>query len=266
MSELNIKSETIDKAIEIIEESTKESRAMIDKKSANGINKLFDLISATPIGIKAEVYIAEREYKLKEAMENMKKKYDKIPKKYRVEPSSYIALKGINELNYCLDEEHLKKMFENILISDMDNRNKSKVLPGYIEIIKQLNKSDAEFLKLLKSSTPNKNGLYMISLYKENRWGCEWVSGNYLVTNWKEIQLNENYEIEKICNVSNIVLDNLIRNRLVEIPNDYKFSFIELYEKIFECAKKDIHCDEIKYKASVLKITDFGKNFIDICI
>lgn len=53
---------------------------MIDKKSANGINKLFDLISATPIGIKAEVYIAEREYKLKEAMENMKKKYDKIPK------------------------------------------------------------------------------------------------------------------------------------------------------------------------------------------
>lgn len=266
MSEVNIKSETIDKAIDIIEESTKESRAIIDKKSANGINKLFDLISATPIGIKAEVYIAEREYKLKEAMENMKKKYDKIPEKYRVEPSSYIALKGINELNYCLDEEHLKKMFENILISDMDSRNKSKVLPGYIEIIKQLNKSDAEFLKLLKNSTPNKHGLYMISLFVENKWGFEWVSGNYIVTNWNEIQMNKEYEIEKICNASNIVLDNLIRNRLVEIPNNYNFCFEELYEKIFEYAKKELNRDEIKYKPRVLKITDFGKNFIDICI
>ncbi len=61
---------------------------------------------------------------MKKELEKMQAKYDNIPQEYQVEPSSYIALKGVNELNYALEEDHLKEMFENILISDMDSRKK----------------------------------------------------------------------------------------------------------------------------------------------
>ena len=79
----------------------------------------------------------------------MQAKYDNIPVEYQVEPTSYIALKGVNELSYALEEEHLKEMFENLLIADMDSRKQSKVLPAYIEIIKQLNKDDAKLFKTI---------------------------------------------------------------------------------------------------------------------
>ena len=160
MPDLNIKSGTLDKGIDLIADSTKETRNILDNKTAGGLNKLLELLKSTNIGIKMDTYIAERPYKLEKAMKKMKEKYDKIPDENKIEPSSYIALKGIQELNYCLDEEHLKEMFSNLLVSDMDSRNKNKVLPSFIEIIKQLNKADAEFLTLL-----NENGNSLSKLF-----------------------------------------------------------------------------------------------------
>lgn len=126
MGDSPINTDTIDKAIDIVGESTKEIRKEIDKTAAKGVNKLAQLFWASPIGRKADIYIAERPYKMEIELKRMQAKYDCIPAKFQVEPSSYIALKGVNELNYALEEEHLKEMFENILISDMDSRKKVK--------------------------------------------------------------------------------------------------------------------------------------------
>lgn len=56
----------------------------------------------------------------------------------RVESSINIVGTTIESLKYNLDEEHIKDMFTNILISDMTKDKKEKVLPAYIEIVKQL--------------------------------------------------------------------------------------------------------------------------------
>lgn len=146
MQELPINTDTINKSIDIIDESTKETRKELDKISAKGVHKLSQLFWASPLGGKADVYIQERPYKLKKALEEMQAKYDLIPTEYQVEPSSYIALKGVNELNYSLEEDYIKEMFQNLLIADMDSRKQNKVLPAYIEIVKQLRIEDASFL------------------------------------------------------------------------------------------------------------------------
>lgn len=163
MQEIPINTDTVNKSIDIINESTKETRKELDKTAAKGFKKLAQLFWDSPIGIKAEVYIQERPYKLQKALEEMKAKYDAIHAECQVEPSSYIALKGVNELNYCLEEKHIKEMFQNLLISDMDSRKQNKVLPAYIEIVKQLSKEDALFLQNFNNT---KKDFFAVALIK----------------------------------------------------------------------------------------------------
>lgn len=185
------------------------------------------MLWASPIGIKADVYIKERPYKLQKALEEMQAKYDLIPTKYQVEPSSYIALKGINELGYCLDEEHLKEMFQNILLSDMDSRKKDKVLPSYIEIVKQLSKRDAEFLKLIYNY-----GESLCSIILKIK--TEGIEGNinidkYIIYGYKR---HNNTTLYSTLKLDNLVIDNLIMHRLIESTYDTYYTYLMLKKNI----------------------------------
>ncbi|MCI8965569.1 MAG: DUF4393 domain-containing protein [Clostridia bacterium] len=263
MPDLNIKSETLDKGIDLIADSTKETRSILDNKTAGGLRKLLELLKSTNIGIKMDTYIAERPYKLEKAMKKMKEKYDKIPDENKVEPSSYIALKGIQELNYCLDEEHLKEMFSNLLVSDMDSRNKNKVLPSFIEIIKQLNKADAEFLTLLNE---NGNNFYSIELllHTNNTDGYSRI-GQFAIFNFPkdstaftEITLDE------------IVLNNLERLGLIKVRYDEWYTEnIQKYDTLFNNLKSRVVIPENKtldYSKGLVKLTKLGEVFTDICL
>lgn len=254
MDDIPINEETVNKVLDIASESTKESRKELDKVGAKGINKLAQLFWASPIGIKADIYIAERPYKMKKALEEMRKKYEIIPEKGRVEPSSYIALNGINELAYSLDEEHLKEMFENLLVSDMNKQKKNKVLPSYIEIIKQLSKDDANFLKTLKESSSYIRGFFCIELHNKDKYILlEYSDINGKLTDFNIVKLNS------------IVIDNLLRLRLIEIP-DRMFVNKKVYDKIYEIIRQPTMIDAAQYTPRILSVTDFGRNFIDICL
>lgn len=265
--DLNIKSDTVDKAIEIIEDSTKETRNALDQKTSRGINKLFDLLKSTPIGIKAEVYIQERPYKLKLAMDEMKKKYENIPQVNRTEPSSYIALKGVNELNYCLDEDYLKEMFENLLVSDMDTRKQGRVLPAYIEIIKQLSKADADFLKLLYN---NDSGVCSISL-KLSQVGKSGYSelDEYIIYNYSQYNNSYRYLTLKL---NPLTIDNLLMHRLIETNYILYYTYsdaLKQYDILFDDVKTKYKVEPnnlLTYDKGFVRLTELGKNFIDICL
>ncbi len=263
MPDLDIKSETINKAIDAVADSTKETRDALDKNTSGGINKFFELLKSTPVGIKIDSYIAERPYKLEQEMNKIKEKYEKIPEKNQVEPSSYIALQTINNLNYALDEEHLREMFENLLISDMDSRKKEYVLPTYINMIQQLNKEDAKFLQDLKNKKLIKELPVIRIKLVNNVGGYAYVSQNIICLK------NKSYIV-----IPNMVLENLLRLKIIEIPFDEYFADVTDYENTFNTLKKtpeffilekvpDRHLDIQKKK---LEFTDSGKKFIDICL
>lgn len=266
MDELPINPETVNKALDIVDESTKETRKEIDKTAAKGFNKLAKLFWASPIGIKADLYIAERPYKMEKALEEMKKKYENnIPIEYQVEPSSYIALKGVNELNYSLDEEHLKEMFENILISDMDSRKKDRVLPSYLEIIKQLTPDDVKFLKLLKEW--DSFCAVEIQVKTNGTQGVKHLD-EFFVYDYKNEDGKEKGRIEK---VNSLVADtlsylNLIKNKIGTFYTQREKEYTYLFNNTKGLYNLDSSIHTVTYDKCAIEFTKLGKNFIDICL
>lgn len=268
MAEIPINADTINKTIDLANESTKETRKELDKTAAKGINKLAQLFWASPIGIKTDVYIAERPLKLEKALKEMQLKYNNnIPAEFQVEPSSYIALKGVNELNYSLDEEHLKEMFENLLISDMDSRKKTRVLPSYIEIIKQLSSDDAKFLKLLKDKKGSFCSIELIA--KRDNNPITMYFGKYIIYDYVKNSSITKYSNQKL---NPLVTDSLEKEKLIEMKYNSHFpDKDDEYECLFNSAKSNFHqkLDEnyrLSCKKGYVKLTALGQVFVDICL
>jgi len=72
MADINMESNTINKALDIVSESSKETRSALDTNTAKGINKIFELMKSTKLGIKVDAYIDERHYKLEKEMQKIK--------------------------------------------------------------------------------------------------------------------------------------------------------------------------------------------------
>ena len=265
MEEIPINADTTNKALDMIDESTKETRKELDKTGAKGVNKLAQLLWASPIGRKADIYIAERPYKMEIELKRMQAKYDSIPIEYQVEPTSYIALKGVNELNYALEEEHLKEMFENLLIADMDSRKQNKVLPAYIEIIKQLNRDDAKLLKLLYKNEYNVCAI-SLQIHTENQEGYSELD-NYIIYNFK---IKDGITGFSTLKLNPLVIDNLLMHRLIEVDyTRYYPDYNDQYETLFNSVKNRYKLKEnssLSYEKGIIKLTNFGLNFIEICL
>lgn len=265
MEEIPINADTTNKALDMIDESTKETRKELDKTGAKGVNKLAQLLWASPIGRKADICIAERPYKMEKELKKMQAKYDNIPVEYQVEPTSYIALKGVNELSYALEEEHLKEMFENLLIADMDSRKQNKALPAYIEIIKQLNRDDAKLLKLLYKNEYNVCAI-SLQLHTENKEGYSELD-NYIIYNFK---INNGITGFSTLKLNPLVIDNLLMHRLIEVDyTRYYPDCNDQYETLFNSVKNRYKLKEnssLSYEKGIIKLTNFGLNFIEICL
>lgn len=266
MPDLNLNSETINKGIDLLADSTKETRNTLDTQTSKGLNKFFELLKSTSLGIKIDTYIAERPYKLELAMNEMLAKHGKIPVPNRTEPSSYIALQTIKNLNYALDEEYLKELFINILISDMDNRKKSRVKPAYIEMVKQLSKEDVEFLKSLKEKNILDSAPVLQLRFTNQTGGFVNISDKILIVP-KEDNL--------VLSIPPIVLHNLLRLNIISIPFGLSISKYEgLYIDTFEKIKKNPDTEmllalkppdmKLDFEKEKLEITPLGKEIIDI--
>lgn len=184
-----------------------------------------------------------------------------IPEKNLIPARVNILGPTIDGLKYNLDEEHIKEMFTNILISDMDNRKQNKVLPAYIEIVKQLSKDDAEMLKFFKEKKIKNNPIIKLK-YNLVNGGFIYVSNNIgLIYNNEDIVLDS------------IILDNLVRLKLIDLNfNEYR-NDTSIYEKVFEKIQQrdefknlGSNVKDLGFSKGLIKLTDFGQNFIDICL
>ena len=121
--------------------------------------------------------------KLEKYAEDLKKKVEDIPSENLVSPRVNILGSTIDGLKYNLDEEYIKEMFTNILTSEMDNRKQSKVLPSYIEIVKQLSKADTEMLQFFSQSHLKDEPILKLKIKYKNG-GFKYISDDiYLIFN-----------------------------------------------------------------------------------
>ena len=187
----------------------------------------------------------------------------KIPEKNLVSPRVNILGPTIEGLKYNLDEDYIKEMFTNILISDMDSTKQSKVLPSYIEVVKQLSHDDAIFLNNLKrKKLIDKLPIIRLKMVTNGTSYFSYISNYYICSN------NGDY-----IEIPHIVLDNLIRLQIVEIPFDEYIVNPDAYQNTFDKLKNtyfimfnSIPNNHLDCQKRKLEFTSFGKNFIDICL
>lgn len=195
--------------------------------------------------------------KLKKFELELKNKIVEINPKEMVESSVNIVGPTIEGLKYNLDEEYIKNMFINILISDMTENLKNKVQPCYIEIVKQLSSSDAKLINMLKDNKADSLSLMIIKDFNSENKGYHII--DYVIA----ISQN-NYIIPKT-----ITLDNLQRLGLVRIHE--KKAILgeeEMCKLVFKNIKSNYSHKEnstIIYENAILEITELGQNFIIVC-
>lgn len=209
--------------------------------------------------------IQEAEYKCREIDRKLEEKYNKIPEENQTFPRTSILGPSLDVLKYNLEEDYIKDAFINLLSHEMDSRSQNRVLPAYISIVNQLSKEDANFLMYFKN---NKNGFRAIRLtLSSNDSSSHSRLNNYaLLTN----SLEEIPSIIHTIELNNLIIDNLVRLNLVEIQFGEWYSFnINLYDTLFNSVSSNILLQpnqQLGYDKGILKLTDFGKNFIDICL
>lgn len=230
-------------------------------KSSSGIvSTTLDFVHNT-IFYPMQKYNLYAENKLNNYQKELEQKATSIPTSNLIEPRINILGPTVEGLKYNLDETHIKEMFTNILLSEMDIRMQSKVLPSYIEIVKQLSTDDAKFLKFSKVNQLKNEPIMQLEI-KTSDNGCYYPSNDMFLITKQEYQL-----------IPAIVLDNLSRLKIIDIDFMSWRNKASIYDEAFQKIKKENMLniipgvnEHLSFSKGLLKITDFGKNFIDICL
>ena len=230
------------------------------KSSSNAITTLVDFFHNTVMYQKQKYNLYAKD-KLQNYADELENRAKAIPSENLISPRVNILGPTIDGLKYNLDEEHIKEMFTNILLSEMNNKQQKKVLPSYIEIVKQLSKDDAILLKFIKENNLSYGPIIKLKISFSN--GAYASPSNDLL-----LIINEDYKL-----IPAIVIDNLSRLKIIEIDFDtcinndllYKNAFKRIKDEtpigMISSASKKLDCSK-----GLLKITDYGKNLIDICL
>ena len=182
-----------------------------------------------------------------------------IPPENVQEPPLKILGPALEASKYYIEEEELRSMFAKILASSFDDRKNSIIHPSFVEIIKQLDITDARILQNLKANN------YAI----ESPIPCMKAVIKY--DDGTKIIFPIIYFIDGTEGIDELApsLTNLERLGLLKIKsdtystNDSIYDFIRntpLVQNILQ------NYPEISIKKMCFSITPLGKNFLEVCL
>ena len=182
-----------------------------------------------------------------------------IPPENIQEPPLKILGPALEASKYYIEEEELRSMFAKILASSFDDRKNSVIHPSFVEIIKQLDVTDARILQFLKekdyaASSPIPSMKAVI----HSDSGTKTIFPIIYFIDGSE-------DIEELAPS----LTNLERIGLLKIESDSyssddsNYDFIRntpLVQHILQ------NYPEISIEKMCFSITPLGKNFLEVCL
>lgn len=262
------KIDVVDKTIDLVSKIYDDSISKPTKVISNGLSMCLSFVGAMVSPVMYE-YIQNAEYKKKEIDKKLEKKYNLIPDENKTIPRMNILGPAVELLKYNLDEQYIKDIFVSIMFSEMNSEMQYKVLPSYIDIVRQLSRDDANMLKMIYDAYSKDNNTeyplcVMCSSIYNSRELYD-VLDNYLVINPYGINKDKGFNIT--VKLDGIVIDNLCRLGLIKLRED-RYLHEDYYELVLDILKPSYSylkdCD-IFMKKGIFELTEFGKNFILIC-
>ena len=157
-----------------------------------------------------EKWLINGEETLKVTAAAIKEKVSQIPADKIVEPEPYVVVPAIQQLCYCQDNEFIRDLYANLIVSSMNADKKWDVHPAFVDIIKQITPDEAKILGQLGNFKNNFQPLLDVRAYDNDK-----MEGGHqlIITNFT------------ICSY----IDNLLRLNLIEIPPIYHLTDETLY-------------------------------------
>ncbi|EGQ7800173.1 DUF4393 domain-containing protein [Vibrio parahaemolyticus] len=213
-------------------------------KTADSILRLIDNV----VGLPAD-FISSY---LEPFREQYREGYKKIPKKRRIEPSLRIGCSVLKNVAYAAEEPDIQRLFARLLTSASDADYADIVHPGYASVVNELTTIDAKVLMLFSSgyrqrSLSDNEQPYESQLISNLiRLGLiGWVERDYTPSELNKFIGRKNYSAPRRLEETNKVVIDLI-NDVQNLKN------------------RIVQDSAYARDRQVLRLTDFGKNFIGV--
>lgn len=201
-----------------------------------------------------------REYFSGRFQQDIAEKAESIPPEHVVEPKASIAGPTLQGLAFTHEEPNLKEMYLNLLATAMDGRSSSLAHPAFVEIIKQLDSSDARFVKdILKSPF----AIPIIQIHRQHKDNTYNVMVNHLLALIDSVSGSQLEDPQMPA-----MIDNWIRLGLVEVAYDKHLKDPERYSwaekrpefvRLSQMAQSDE--TKIVFQKGIMQRTELGKRF-----
>ena len=176
-----------------------------------------------------------------------------------IDPPAYVVVPALQAMSYSMDSDELRSMYANLIAKSMIIDSKDLVHPGFVDDIKQMAPYDAVLLRLI-ASRPN-NPLVDVKFVTK---GLEFHPVKEKVMYFDNPLFDESR--------TPIALDNLIRLGIVSIPfgdhyvDDAHYAPLVVNKYGLPSKSDDKSAPHIEFDKKIVKITNYGKLFCQICI
>lgn len=246
-------------------EFTKEIAEDVSRPSSKSIGKNLGLMVDGVfgwLGTWGEIQKMKQSKYMEDYKDKLYSKIENIPSEDLIEPNISIVGPAIESSKYFFNEEYYQDMFTNLIAASCDIKQKNKVHPSYVDIIKQLSPLDAKVLNLFKY-----HNTYPIANLKAINNDNTVTPVTILLCDFKEKNKEFSYDefVEVSFSIDNLIRLNLItKNRdVIELGYDYsKFESNTFYTAFSNSLDQNSKISIIKYR---MELTNFGMNFFNIC-
>lgn len=223
-------------------------------------------------------WVIQGEARLEEISRSVGERVKDVPPEKLVEPEPYVAVPAMQALTYSMDSNELKNLYANLLSNAINIDKKDKVLPAYVEIIRQMSPLDAKSLEFIQKG--GRTAIALCDIRWQKKSSPLWSDFKFFRLSSYGSFLYRNYvaadEDGYTANDITISFENLDRLGLIEINPELQLDkeqykkFDDNYGVIYfanRYAENSPHSNE--YEVALLpssaQITNLGKAFSSIC-
>lgn len=261
------------------------------KELGKGLKTVAQSINIALAPVKGVVWSYEKiESFLKEKLEEKLK--DVNPEDI-VPPPINIAGPTIEALRFATASEELSEMFANLLGTSMDNKEKDKAHPAYIELIKQLSSEEARFLKKFYTNEVQNKVYNLIQLSTTDTETTYFIINRFIGDTARLISIIQHTHEESPLELASNKINSILENNESPLSESSFLNLVRLGIFHVVTVNNDNDADELlpgesprtnelpsfmskyqfKYKGNTSKkletklfLTNFGNTFLNICI